>query len=262
MISISNLTIKAAIRQTINNLWLRGQVEGTYLKSLFTNLYHFTYRDKVLHFREKSWKLPKIQEITEQCDYLKLVINEKVLYWDKSFKIDDLPWLYAEVFYEWEKNPSSYGHPMIKINQKDWVIDAGACEGFFSLYAFEKGAKQLIAVEPLPSLKNALLQTFQDMAKAQKFSVISAALGNDNTTLFLDSNQDHVCDSRITETKNTNQIAVTVMTIDTICEQYQLQGQGLIKMDIEGAEMKALEGAKKTLATYQPQLAIAFYHDY
>jgi hypothetical protein len=100
------------------------------------------------------------------------------------------------------------------------------------------------------------------MAKAEKFSVISAALGNENKTLFLDSNQDHVCDSHITETKDTNLISVPVTTIDTTCEQYHLQGQGLIKMDIEGYEMKALEGAKKTLANYKPQLAIAVYHDY
>jgi FkbM family methyltransferase len=257
--------MKTKIKQSINNLLLRSQVEKAYLKSLFANLYHFTHQDKVLHLREKSWQLPKFQEITEQDDqddYLKLVINGKVFYWNKALKIDDLPWLYAEVFYEWEKNPSSYGHPMLKIDQKDWVIDAGACEGFFSLYAFEKGASRVIAVEPLPSLQKPLLLTFENMAKAEKFSVISAALGNENKTLFLDSNQDHVCDSHITETKDTNLISVPVTTIDTTCEQYHLQGQGLIKMDIEGYEMKALEGAKKTLANYKPQLAIAVYHDY
>jgi FkbM family methyltransferase len=33
-----------------------------------------------------------------------------------------------------------------------------------------------------------------------------------------------------------------------------------IKMDIEGAEMDALEGAKKTIATHQPVLAVSAYH--
>ncbi|WP_347888809.1 FkbM family methyltransferase [Nitrosomonas europaea] len=35
----------------------------------------------------------------------------------------------------------------------------------------------------------------------------------------------------------------------------------LIKMDIEGAEMQAIEGAKYIIATYQPRLALCVYHN-
>jgi len=52
------------------------------------------------------------------------------------------------------------------------------------------------------------------------------------------------------------------MTIDEMVKTTCLSGAGLIKMDIEGAEMLALEGATKTLSMLKPKLAIAVYHDY
>ena len=55
---------------------------------------------------------------------------------------------------------------------------------------------------------------------------------------------------------------VTVTTIDKVIQGQNFFGNGLIKMDIEGFEMKALEGAKNTLRTLKPSLAIAVYHEY
>jgi FkbM family methyltransferase len=234
-----------------------------YFNSFFGK-YKFSLVDVRLHLYERFWILPKIKvvESEQESDIQQIDIQGKKIYWPKTFDYQDLAWLYAEVFYAWEKNPSSYGHPIIKIHTQDWIIDAGTCEGFFSLYAFEKKANRVIAIEPLLALKDALLKTFQEKVKSQQFSVVSAALSNQNATMFLDAHSNHVCDSQIIETQNSDEVAVPVMTIDNICKQYQLQGKGLIKMDIEGFEMKALEGAKHTLANYKPQLAIAVYHDY
>lgn len=49
-------------------------------------------------------------------------------------------------------------------------------------------------------------------------------------------------------------------TIDEYVSKTGLQKVDLIKMDIEGAETNALEGAKETIKKYRPKLAIALYH--
>ena len=54
--------------------------------------------------------------------------------------------------------------------------------------------------------------------------------------------------------------AINVTTIDRIVEEFNLNRLDMIKMDIEGAEIEAVQGASRTLKTLKPCLAIASYH--
>ena len=71
-----------------------------------------------------------------------------------------------------------------------------------------------------------------------------------------------VCDgteSRIVDSKDNSSFSVDVTNLDT-----KVLGVGavptFIKMDIEGAEFKALEGGVECISKYSPQLAISVYH--
>jgi hypothetical protein len=53
---------------------------------------------------------------------------------------------------------------------------------------------------------------------------------------------------------------VKAVKIDTLVEQLGLERVDFIKMDIEGAEVDALLGAKETISQFKPKLAICTYH--
>jgi hypothetical protein len=55
-------------------------------------------------------------------------------------------------------------------------------------------------------------------------------------------------------------IQIAVTTIDNLATELTLGKVDFIKMDIEGAEPKALAGARRTLARDHPRMAICIYH--
>lgn len=54
---------------------------------------------------------------------------------------------------------------------------------------------------------------------------------------------------------------IDITTIDKFCKNNNIEKVDLIKMDIEGEETKALQGAKETILKNSPVLAISIYHN-
>jgi Methyltransferase FkbM domain len=50
------------------------------------------------------------------------------------------------------------------------------------------------------------------------------------------------------------------LSIDDLVRRQGLSRVDFIKMDIEGAELSALQGAAETLRAFRPKLALALYH--
>lgn len=49
--------------------------------------------------------------------------------------------------------------------------------------------------------------------------------------------------------------------LDDLVNEWDLDRLNLIKMDIEGADLRALHGMRETLTRFRPQLAVCLYHD-
>ena len=57
--------------------------------------------------------------------------------------------------------------------------------------------------------------------------------------------------------QGTNVIKISTVAIDDVVDGEEVS---FIKLDVEGAELKALQGAARTIRTFRPRLAISVYH--
>lgn len=136
--------------------------------------------------------------------------------------------------------------------QKDEVyVDAGAFDGGTVLWFEEwtKGYyKKIYAMEPLPDMYEHIKDVFKGKEKVELCNC--AAWNREETLSFTDN-------SSGSSVKEEGSLQVQAMPIDEI-----VKGDNVtyIKMDIEGSELKALEGAKKTIQQNKPRLAICIYH--
>jgi FkbM family methyltransferase len=55
-------------------------------------------------------------------------------------------------------------------------------------------------------------------------------------------------------------MSIPVVPLDQIVSELALERIDFIKMDIEGAEREAIEGAQETLKRFRPEMAICTYH--
>lgn len=227
--------------------------------------YIFSKMDVNLFIEERCVKLFPAQRIKDYDGYSLVRISEEELFWPNNLSGDSLPWLYHEIFDDWSQNPSSYNHPEFNVNDVNWIIDAGAAEGFYSMYVLKKHFKgRLIAVEPLEIMCNVLRLSLSNRDNSIRYEVVGKALGREAGYCYVNQEQD-ACDSFTSDTpmrNNEQSVSIQQTTIDSLIEEYSLDGRGIIKMDIEGYEMKALQGAEKTITTLKPKLAVAVYHGY
>lgn len=88
------------------------------------------------------------------------------------------------------------------------------------------------------------------------------ALWHSRAMLSFFTNGDNPMGARVvSERLNRNEVRqVPAISIDEFAAEQSLDRVDLVKLDVEGAELEALEGAVMTLQRCRPQLAICIYH--
>jgi hypothetical protein len=72
--------------------------------------------------------------------------------------------------------------------------------------------------------------------------------------------KDSARDSFVRPVENASYIEVPLTTVDKLAAELNLPRVDFIKMDIEGAEQKAIAGARQTIVKYRPRMALCIYH--
>ncbi len=180
------------------------------------------------------------------------------LWYPTSADLLPLEIIYDEVFNRHSGHFYEYGP--CRIAPGSVVLDAGACEGYFVRYALDRGAT-VIAVEPVAQMAECLKRTFSVEITQGRLMVVQALLGSEIGEGRLSLDPRSPCHaSTMDGYSGGEESAAPMTTIDEIASRLPGKRIDFIKMDIEGAEIDAVRGAKHVLSTLHPLLSITTYH--
>lgn len=146
---------------------------------------------------------------------------------------------------------------IIKLKDNEVFVDGGAYRGDTIQQFIDNcrkkniSYKKIIAFEPDSHNFNLLSKFY---GKRKDILLIKRGLSKDRDVLYFQGNSVNFCKA---ESKEKSSCQVSVVNIDAVPE---CRDATFIKMDIEGAEMDALYGAKETIKKNHPKLAICIYH--
>ncbi len=124
----------------------------------------------------------------------------------------------------------------------DFVIDVGAQTGTPELYNTFPDSRHIF-IEPVDECLDVLSEIAKSLTHA---SILNCAVSNFNgeSNISLTDSKQY---SSIDEVIGSENRIIEVKTIDSICEEFKITGQVLLKIDVDGPEVKVLQGSKTLL---------------
>jgi FkbM family methyltransferase len=161
-----------------------------------------------------------------------------------------------------EQERGLYRHEAARVLAGDVVLDCGAHVGVFTREALSQGARLVIAIEPAPDNIECLRRNFAAKIASGRVIVYPQGVWDRDDTLVLRvAEGDSALDSFILDRGTPiTPVRLPLVPIDKLVGELGLQRVDFIKMDIEGAERRAVLGARDTLRRYKPRLALCAYH--
>lgn len=151
------------------------------------------------------------------------------------------------------------------VKKGDTVMDIGAHKGGYLYFMEQNVGKQgkIYAFEPQSSL-NAYLVKMKKIMGWENVTIEHLALSDtaSEVTLFIPSNKTGQSSSpgaTIVEHKVLDEVSSTetvhTQTMDAYCEMHQIH-PNVLKIDVEGNELKVFQGGINTLKKYKPKIIV------
>jgi FkbM family methyltransferase len=149
------------------------------------------------------------------------------------------------------------------VKPDDVIWDVGANQGLFAFAAAAVVGRsgQIIAFEPDPFLSGLMHRSRLVQGPGASIEILPVAISSRcGLTTFCIANQDRALNHLAEVTGNPHtggtrqRLSVVALTLDWLARE--LRPPNLIKIDIEGAELKALEGAGHLLHHNRPRLIV------
>jgi len=167
-----------------------------------------------------------------------------------------------------EEEVGIYTAGRVRIKEGDIVLDCGANVGVYTRRALRQGARIVVAIEPAPQNIEVLKRNFASEIEQGRVVVYPKGVWDKDDMLVLHQHSDNsAADSFVinqeADKKETHASdeKLPLTTIDKLVAELKLDRVDFIKMDIEGAEVRALNGARETIAQFHPRMALSTYHD-
>lgn len=187
----------------------------------------------------------------------------------KNLPLDDLISIWEDNENYFKKNFSRnssydldgpYEKDGVVISNGDYLIDAGAHIGLFSIFASKKVGNQgkIYSFEPIKETRGILEKNIK-ANNINNVLIFKEALGKSNVDL------NFIMPSSLSEssgffTGNYPKETVRQITLDELFKEQKIKKLDFIKADIEGMERDLLKGAEFVIKKFKPKLSICVYH--
>lgn len=228
-------------------------IETSGLDTLATSIELFAKNNgfKYLYHKRKSTNIPSISSLKKD-----IYIN------NKSYLIEgDLRYL-GGIGPHFDQNLISIFKAFCK--DDSCVLDLGANIGLTAIALADICTQgKVIAVEPLPQSFHFLKSNFKN-THFNNVDFYNFAVGNKKSEIFMQAKNDFLAGAFIADRFQADKTHFTTKVdidfIDNVFDKFNLKKIDFIKLDLEGYEILALEGAKETLNKYKPIVYLEMNH--